>query len=100
MLKICLPIEFLTRASSSTLKTFIRCASRNHASGNESESEKWRRIVSDSERSGSGYVSVFEDADGDILLPRGELSNATVMRSLKRRSTIERVRFINNIRRY
>lgn len=64
-------------------------STRSAESGGESDSEKWRRIISDSE---SGFISSFEDEDGNVILPRGQISNATPLRSLKGISQIDRVR--------
>ncbi|KAI1285231.1 Mitochondrial ribosome-associated GTPase 2 [Halotydeus destructor] len=69
-------------------KTLLRTVSGySSRDGSESESEKWRRIVSDSE---TGYVTAFEDADGNVILPRGKISNAIALRSKKGISEIGR----------
>lgn len=58
---------------------FCKRAIRSDA-GSESDSERWRRIISDSE---SGFVSTFEDDDGNELKPRGSLTNAIPLRKNK-----------------
>lgn len=62
--------------------------SKSNDAANESESEKWRRLISDSS---SGYTTCFEDEDGNILRPVGEVSNAVPLKSLKPRSQIQRL---------
>lgn len=60
---------------------------RPFASGTESDSERWRRLVTDSD---SGFTSTFEDEDGNILHPTGKPSNAIALRSKKPISKIVR----------
>ena len=54
--------------------------------GSESDSEKWRRLISDSE---SGFVSTFEDDDGNELKARGSLTNAIPLRKNKKKAVEE-----------
>lgn len=76
-----------TKVKQVTIVSSHPYCSRSSDTGNESESEKWRRLVSDSS---SGYTTCFEDDEGNILTPRGKISNAIALKSLKPRSTIER----------
>lgn len=55
--------------------------------GEESDSEKWLRLMSDTE---SGFSSTFEDEDGNIISPRGNLSKATPLKSKKPVATTDR----------
>ena len=62
-------------------------ASGKEQSGHESESEKWRRLVSSDS---GGYTTCFEDEDGNRLRPVGKITNAKALKSLKPRSQIQR----------
>lgn len=62
-------------------------ASKSHEKDYESESEKWRRLVSSDS---SGYTTCFEDEDGNRIKPVGKISNAVALKSLKSKSSIER----------
>lgn len=64
-----------------------RSASGGEQSGHESESEKWRRLVSSES---GGYTTCFEDGDGNRLRPVGKMTRAKALKSLKPRSTIHR----------
>ena len=54
--------------------------------GSESDSEKWRRLISDSE---SGWTSTFEDDDGNELKARGTLTNSAPLRRKKSKGSDE-----------
>lgn len=61
--------------------------------GGESDSEKWLRYASDTENALSGNISAFEDEEGNLIRPTGELSKAMALRKLKKKTIYERVKF-------
>lgn len=61
--------------------------------GGESDSEKWLKYASDTESSRGGNISAFEDEEGNLIRPTGELSKSIALRKMKRKSSYDRVGF-------
>lgn len=59
--------------------------------GGESDSEKWLKYASDSEDASGGNISAFEDEEGNLIRPTGELSKSIALRKIKRKSSYDRV---------
>lgn len=59
--------------------------------GGESDSEKWLKYASDTEDSLGGNISAFEDEEGNLIRPTGELSKSIALRKIKRKSAYDRV---------
>lgn len=60
--------------------------------GGESDSEKWLKYASDTEGATGGNISAFEDEEGNLIRPTGELSKSIALRKIKRKSAYDRVR--------
>ena len=70
---------------------------RNLDDGGESDSEKWLRYASDTEDPLGGNISAFEDEEGNLIRPTGELSNAIALRKLKKKSAYDRVNWFKKL---
>lgn len=57
----------------------------------ESDSEKWLKFASDNEGPLSGNISAFEDEEGNLIRPTGELTKSIALRKIKKKSSYERV---------
>lgn len=71
----------------------VRLLRKRSDDGGESDSEKWLRYASDTEDALGGNISAFEDEDGNLIRPTGELSKSIALRKIKRKSSYDRVGF-------
>ena len=85
------------RSDSKLIKQSIYISSKRLSShlGDEceSDSEKWLKYASDTESDPlGGNISTFEDEDGNLIRPTGELTKSMALRKLKRKTIHDRVK--------
>lgn len=69
----------------------VRQLRKRSDDGGESDSEKWLRYASDTEGPSGGNISAFEDEEGNLIRPTGELTKSIALRKIKRKSSYDRV---------
>jgi hypothetical protein len=76
----------------------IKLRKQNLIDDGESDSEKWLRYASDTEDPLGGNISAFEDEDGNLKRPTGELTRSMALRKLKKKSMYERTKkFVDKV---